>query len=412
MVLALLALVTTVGIIAGSYPALILSHFKPAELFKGIFLVGGKRRFNRLLVITQFALAIILIVGTLAMSRQMSFLQSRTLGFRREQIIVLENRASDREGTQQLLREALLRHAEIINTTAAQFSFTSGYHNVGFQYQNERYRALEFRIGPHFLQTMDIPIIAGRNFSSEITTDKETAVIVNEKFVKALNLENPLGVTFTFRGNPNMQIIGVVRDFNFQSLHEPIQPMVMHMNDMARLNSIFVRIAPSQTQQAIEIMEAEWRKIIPGLPFGFSFLDENLARQYDAEQRWSDVVRYSSFFAILVACLGLFGLAALLMRERTKEIGVRKVLGATVPSVTGLLSKDFVKLVLVANFIAWPVAWFAMNEWLQSFAYRIDIGWWVFALAGGLALVIALLTVSTQAVKAALANPVESLRYE
>lgn len=412
MALLLVALMGVVGLIAGSYPALVLSSFKPVDLFKGIFHIGGRGRFNRVLVVLQFALAIILVAGTLVMSRQMAFLQSRNLGFRQEQIVVLENRASDREAMQQRLRDELEQHPEIIGTTGAQFSFTSGSHSVGFQFQEQALVVQEFRVDSHFLPTMGIPLLAGRNFSPDISSDKEQAVIVNEKFVETLGLDDPLTTTITFRGTPNMQIIGVVRDFNFQDLRQPIEPMVMHMNEIARLNAIFVRIAPAQTQQALQTIEKAWRQVAPNLPYEFSFLDENLAQQYEAEQRWSSIVRYSSIFAILVACLGLFGLAALAMHERTKEIGIRKILGASAGRIVALLSINFVLLVLVANLIAWPVAYVAVNKWLQNFAYRIELSWWMFALAGGLALLVALLTVSSQAVKAALANPVDSLRSE
>ncbi len=412
MILALFSLILAVGVVSGSYPALVLSRFKPVELFQGMFRVGGKQRLNRILVVVQFSLAIILVVGALAMSRQLEYLQSMNLGFEQEQIVVLKNRADDREAAIQKLRQTLLQHSEIVNVTGAQFSFTSGYHTVGFEFQGKNYQALECRIDPNFLETMGIPVVSGRNFSPEITTDGETAVIVNEKFVSEFGLEEPLGTTFTFRGTPNMQIVGVVKDFNFRNLRETIIPMVMHNNQMARFGSIFVRIAPSQTRRALEVIENKWREINPVLPFEFSFLDENLARQYDSDQRWSNIVQYSSMFAIVVACLGLFGLAALTMHQRTKEIGVRKVLGASTSNLVKLVSGEFALMVGVASLIAWPCAWYAMQSWLEGFAYRQDPTLWTFIAAGGLALLIALATVSFHAIKAAATNPVVALQYE
>jgi putative ABC transport system permease protein len=237
----------------------------------------------------------------------------------------------------------------------------------------------------------------------------EQPIILNETAVKKLGLESPVGQRMR-QGVVIGTIVGIIEDFHIVSLHHPIVPIVIRANPSSA--NILIRIAPEDISGTIAYLRETWQKFSPQRPFHFFFLDEYLDRLYTAEQKLSRSFGYFSFLAIFIACLGLLGLAAFAAERRTKEIGIRKVFGATVANVVALLSKDFVRLVLLANLIAWPVAWFAMNKWLQNFAYRIDIGWWVFVLAGGLALVIALLTVSTQAIRAALANPVDSLRYE
>jgi putative ABC transport system permease protein len=254
-------------------------------------------------------------------------------------------------------------------------------------------------------------LAAGRNFSPAFSTDPNEALIVNETLVRALGWEDPIGQRFEFRGGEKT-VIGVAKDFHFKSLHEKITPTIMHIREGWPILHVLVRLSPENIPASLSWLQERWREINPEAPFTFSFLDEDLNEQYRTEQRLSEIVRYSSLLAVLLAGLGLFGLASLVLVRRTKEIGIRKVLGASVPGIIRLVSQQFALLVIFANILAWPLAYFVMNKWLQNFAYRIDVGWWVFALAGGLALLIALLTVSTQAIKAALANPVEALRYE
>ncbi len=263
---------------------------------------------------------------------------------------------------------------------------------------------------------LGLHLIAGRMFSADLASDS-TAFMLNESAVKELGWKNPEAAInkqlewllpgVGFRG----PVIGVVKDFHYESLHRAIPPIAMHITYFG-VNFISARIQPTAVGTTLGFLEQTWRRYEPDYPFEYYFFDENFARQYEAEQRLGQTFGYCSALAIFIACLGLFGLAAYSAERRTKEIGIRKVLGASVNGIVTLMSKDFVKLVLVANVIAWPVAWFAMNNWLQNFAYRVNIGWGVFFLAGALALVIALVTVSAQAVKAAMANPVDSLRYE
>jgi putative ABC transport system permease protein len=271
-----------------------------------------------------------------------------------------------------------------------------------------------------YVETMGMEIVSGRNFSETFGADS-SAVILNERAAKMFGFGDPLGKKiFTWGFTPGQGIdrnrtvpytvIGVVKDFHFASLKSNIGALGLRLGRSRGLMSFRFKVEDVAT--LISFLENKWKTFAPDQPFAYSFLDERFSNMYRAEQKVGEVFSVFAGLAIFTACLGLFGLASFMAEQRTKEVGIRKVLGATAMNVTALLSKDFVKLVLVANLIAWPVAWYAMNRWLQDFAYRINISWWVFALAGGLALLIALLTVSAQAIKAALANPVEALRYE
>jgi putative ABC transport system permease protein len=260
-------------------------------------------------------------------------------------------------------------------------------------------------------------MIRGRTFSKERAADREAAILVNEATLHGLGLtlDEAVGSRLysTWENNTSVfEIIGVVRDFHFQSLHEIVRPFVFLLGGDRELPYLILHTKASDFKQFIAGLERQWRESVPNVPFEFTFLEEQLDQLYRADQRVAAIVGYFTVVAILISCLGLYGLASFAAEQKTKEIGIRKVLGASVGGLVALLSKDFVRLVLIANLIGWPAAYFAINKWLQNFAYRIEIGWWVFALAGGLALLIALLTVSTQAIKAALANPVEALRYE
>jgi putative ABC transport system permease protein len=263
-----------------------------------------------------------------------------------------------------------------------------------------------------FVKTLELELADGRDFSKDFGAEEE-AFILNEAAVKALGWSDPVGREigvdyFDKRG----RVIGVVKDFNYNSLHEKIGPAVMQVMPADFFTKIAVRVRGENLDRTLAFLKEKWQTLAPNLPFEYYFVDQDMENLYRDDQRLARIFSYFTALALIVACLGLFGLVSLGVAQRTKEIGIRKVLGASVVNVTALLSKDFVKLVLLANVIAWPVAWYAMNKWLQNFAYRIDIGWRVFALAGGMALLIAIVTVSAQAVKAALANPVDSLRYE
>jgi len=419
------------GLLAGSYPAFLLSRFKPVTMLRADTSSAKGQGLRKGLVVFQFAISVFLIVATLTVFKQLSFMRNYQLGFDQEQVVVLPpNLGRALMPDYQAFKNEMKKHTGVVDVIAT--SALPGFGGGGDVYgeagaPGEQAKGIaECWVDYNFIEMFGLELITGRNFSREMTTDAgvrdengrliDLALIVNEEAVKAFGWESPeaaLGKRLV-RDPKAMDfigtIIGVVKDFHFQSLRQPIAPLVMSV--LPDYGFIAVKAHANNLPETIAAIRQTVERFAPGVAFEMSFLDENFSGLYQAEQKMSEIFGYISSLAILIACLGLFGLASFTVERRTKEIGVRKVLGASVAGIAGLLSKDFVKLVLAANLIAWPIAYFAMNKWLQDFAYRVNIGWWVFALAGGIALVIALLTVSTQAIKAALANPVEALRYE
>ncbi len=413
--LMLLAIMLATGLFAGSYPALVLSRFQPAAAFKSANRPGGRNRLTNVLVILQYALAIVFMIATGMMSRQLAYLRSKDLGYAQEHVVLVTVPGAKFSAR---FKNQLAQHDRIISAGASDRSFTSGWQTGALKTDEGSWQEVRFiRIDENYLATLNIKLLSGRNFSAAYPADTLQSVIVNETFVKTFGWPDPLGkplADLKTRNAPSPPaIIGVVQDFHIDGLQKEIAPLVLHMNpDRHGLHYVFVRIRPEDVSGTIALLQKTWEAVAPNQPFNLSFLNENLEAQYRNEQRWQKIVVYAAIFAIIISCLGLLGLTSLAVTRRTKEIGVRKVLGATVAGVVGLLSKDFLKPVLFANVIAWPAAYVAMNQWLQNFAYRVDLGWWVFARAGGLALLVALLTVSAQAIRAALANPAEALRYE
>ena len=401
-----------VGLVAGSYPALVLSGIRPIESLRQRLRLGGANALTKSLVVVQFALSIFLVAGTLAMLQQLDHLQTRNLGFNKDHVVVIPTQ--DMPGPFLLERFELEagRSPGVRGITAVSSSFTRGLSREGWDYKDQLKSAYTYRIASNYLDVMEMDLVVGRHLDPTRTTDSTKAVLVNEALVRDFGWAEPIGQELTgFYENP--VVVGVFKDINFLSLHHSVDPMVLTLSDrMGGLGHLLVRIAPTDLSTTLAVLEATWQKSAPAVPFRYSFLDEDLNRQYENERRWSRIIGYAAVFAILIACLGLFGLAALTVAGRTKEIGIRKVLGATVSSVTVLISKDFAKLVLGAVFLASPVAYLVVQHWLDGFAYRIALSWKIFALAGLAALGVALVTVSYQAIKAALADPVDSLRYE
>ncbi|MFN7116271.1 MAG: ABC transporter permease [Saprospiraceae bacterium] len=413
----LAALTLTVALLAGAYPALILSSFKPVEILKRKLRLKGANWFTNSLVSFQFVLSISLVVSTLIMLQQLNFLSSKNPGFSKENVLVINASNTDTERIFPRLRQALQGSREIIGVATAEISLGegAGWSRTGFEYKGQNKSVYEYHIDPNYVNVLGLDIIAGRNFDYNYASDSMNAIIINEAMMKDMGwtLENAVGQQITgYSEQMTPTVIGVVKDFNFRSLHENIEPMMFQMFADYQPFQMLVRLRPGNPAPAIQEIEKAWQSAAPGLPFQYSFLDENIDRFYQAEQRWGRIVGVAGSICILLACMGLLGLTSLVVVNRTKEIGIRKVLGASVNNILTLLSKDFLRLIIIAAVIAVPLAWWAMSQWLQDFAYRIDIQWWMFAEAGVITLFIALLTITLQAMRTAVANPVESLRNE
>ena len=414
----LLALLLLVSVAAGGSPALYLSRFNPAHIIKGSVRVGKPSVFTRSLVVLQFSLSIFFIICTLLMSRQLNHVKNMNLGFEDDQVVVIKTGTADGEQALGLLRNELRSHPSIKSMAGSGESLgrVSTYTATVAECGDVDAGCHVFRVDENYLHTMGMEVLQGRNLSADFPADPRHSVLVNESFVDKFGLQSPLGkkvkVPLRALEDNTGTIVGVVRDFNYLSLHTGVEPAVLHMSPRYSLSYIAVKISPEDVQQTIGVLRDTWSKIAPDLPFEYYFLDEDFNRQYATEERWSSIFGYSSFFAIFIASLGLLGITSLAVGRRTKEIGIRKVLGATAAGLVRLISKEFLLLVLIANVVAWPVAYYAASRWLENYAYRINVGWGTFALAGALALLIALITVSSQAVKAASSNPVDTLRYE
>ena len=412
--LQLAGLTFLVGIISGSYPALFLSKFEPAQSLKGSLPLKARgSSLRKMLVVVQFSIAIALMICTGIVSQQMSFIRNKNLGFNKEHVIYLPIRSKDMQDKISILKTELMKNSNIINTAAgAGLSGASGSEGEVTVAGTNGQKKLMMRysyVDPDYIKTMQMKIVEGRNFSSLRSTDSTAAVIINEAAVKKFGWKNPIGKQF--EDKPVKTVIGVVKDYNFFDLHSAIGPLIMSIQP-DRFNFLFVRIKSDNIQSTINFIKNTWQSVVPGRPFDYSFLDKYFDEIYRDDQQTGKMFGFFSSLAIFIACLGLFGLASFTVEQRTKEIGVRKVLGASVSGVVLLLSKDFLKLVIAASLIASPVSYYLMTNWLQDFAYKTIISPFIFILVGLIAFGIAFITISFQAIRAATANPVKSLRYE
>ena len=408
-----------VGLLAGSYPSLVLSGFNPVSMLKGGAKMSGGGILRKVLVVFQFSLSVALISGTIVVYYQMSHLLNKQLGFDKEQMLVVDyNYDNIVNSRSELLRTELQKLPSVSSVAFSRSVPGSYYPHAGTEIETPdgELKGMGqpiFQVGLDFVSHFGLELVAGRTYSREHPTDSMQALIVNEAAARQYGYANPadiVGKKFSQWGRSGL-VIGVVKDFNFASLHRNIEPLTLPFEAYAS-RYVTIKIKPTDLQRTVQQVGEVWKRVVPHRPYLYSFLDDDFNRQYTSDFMFRRLFTTFACLAIFIACLGLLGLATYMAQQRTKEIGIRKVLGADVRSIVALLSRDFIMLVLIAILIASPVAWYAMNQWLQGFAYRISIQPWVFLLAGAIAVVIALLTIGYQSVKSALVNPASSLKSE
>lgn len=409
-----------ITLIAGGYPAFAVAKFNTVEVLKGKIKVSSRSGGIRsALIVAQFSIAILLISCTLIIWKQIDYLRNKPLGFDETQVISFPV-GNEVNGSKVLefMRNKLTNISQVVSVTGADINIGRGkdgssYKSVySFEMEGKTYRTNGLSIDYDYVKTLGLTLVAGRDLSPEFPSDKERACVINETMAKQLGYKDPIGKKIALGDSIGKTIVGVVKDYHFESLKNKIEAITYLYQGDFGINYVFVKLTPETPKTAIDLIGAAYKEIAPKSEFMPSFLDENTDNQYKKEERMSQIVMSAAVLTIMLSCMGLFAIALMMMAQRTKEIGIRKVLGASVPNLVALLSKEFVVLVLIAILIATPVAYYVMDKWVQDFAYRTDISWWVFGLAGVAALLIALFTVSYQSIRAALMNPVRSLKSE
>ena len=397
------------GLLAGFYPALVLSGYNPVQTLYSRFSLTGKNYLQKSLVVLQFALASFLIIATFTIYKQFDFLTNEKLGYDDNDLVAVHKDFKTHDEAW-LFKNELLKDPNIISVaprnggswgTVAKINNDS---TIQFDYET---------VDETYLSTLKIPLVQGRNFSPDFPSDSANSVLVNESFVKQAGWKNPMGQTVNFwYNNKKYTVIGVVKDYHYQPLNQKIGPQLFTMKPDNNYGMVYIKIKPNTAAASLQTIQKKFKQLFPLSPYSYTFMNEANLRDYEAEAKWKQIMLFGAILTIFISCIGLFGLSVLSAEKRTKEIGIRKVLGASVKRVVTILSKDFLKLVFISLIIAIPAAWLAANKWLENYPYRIALDWWLFASAGILVVLIALITVSFQAIKAAVANPVKSLRAE
>ncbi|MDQ2863544.1 MAG: FtsX-like permease family protein, partial [Bacteroidota bacterium] len=404
----LLFLITSV--LAGFYPALVLSGYSPVQTLYSRFNIGGKNYLQKSLVVLQFTLASFLIIATFTIYSQFNFLTTEKLGYDDSNVIMV-NKDKLKHTDAAVFKNELMKNPDIITVSAR----NGGQWRTGAKVANDSSIQFAYEtIDENYLTELKIPIIEGRNFSTAFPADSTNSVIVNESFVKKAGWKKPIGeiVNFFYNNNEIYHVIGVVKDYHFASLNEEIIPQLFTMKNDNLYGTYYIKIKPNTHTASLKAIQKTFKQFYPLSPYSYIFKDEQNVKAYEAVNKWKQILLFGAILTIFISCIGLFGLSVLSAEKRTKEIGIRKVLGASVRNVVSILSTDFLKLVFISLLIAIPLSWLAASKWLENYPYRISLSWWLFASGAILVILIALTTVSFQAIKAAVANPVKSLRAE
>jgi len=414
ILLSLIVLLLLLSFVAGFYPAIFLSRFKSADVFRNVIKAGKDSWLRKTLVTTQFALSVLLIIATIVVNKQMHYLSTKDLGFNKDQVVVLQLANTGLEEKSKELMNALKQNPNILSVSSSNRvpgQTMNGYGIIPEGHSlDEHIMVSEMETDANFASTYGIQLMQGRYFSSQMPTDTTNSIVINEALANMLGWKNTVGKQLEVYEARKGKVIGVMKDFNYASLREKVQPLAVILTNNPLYLS--VKIKAGSIPSSLDYMQKTWKQFTNEYPFDYFFLDEQLNHFYSSDERLLYVLNIFAALAIFIACIGLFGLSIYTARQRTKEIGIRKVLGASVTQLTMLLSEEFILLVIIAIIIATPLAWLLTNKWLEDFAYRINISGWIFFIAGMIAILIALATVSVQAIKAAIANPVKSLRTE